>query len=133
MYDVWRIDGDIPYPLYLVGTLSYNEGVAGKKRIELQAAGVRQNAEKLEAQVKIGEAATGLSEELSDVNLAVQRAHDKTEGMKARAAAIDELVEEGTLDAPTAGDPLEAELSRISARQGVESDFERLKKELEGK
>ena len=40
-----------------------------------------------EAQVKIGEATTGLSGELSDVGMAVQRAHDKTEQMRARAAA----------------------------------------------
>ena len=49
------------------------------------------------AQVKIQEAATGISEEMSDVNLAVQRAQDKVLQMQARANALDELTESGTL------------------------------------
>ena len=51
-----------------------------------------------EAQVKIGEAATGIGEEMADTGLAIQRAQDKTEQMQARAAAVDELVESGTLE-----------------------------------
>ena len=51
-----------------------------------------------EAQVKITESVSGISEEMSDVGLAVQRAKDKTENMKARASALDELVEAGTLE-----------------------------------
>ena len=38
-----------------------------------------------EAQVRISEAATGVGEEMADVGLAMQRALDKTENMKARA------------------------------------------------
>ena len=37
-----------------------------------------------EAQVRISEAATGVGEEMADVGLAMQRALDKTENMKAR-------------------------------------------------
>ncbi|NLW07543.1 MAG: PspA/IM30 family protein [Clostridia bacterium] len=84
-----------------------------------------------QAQVKIGEAATGLSEELSDISLAVQRAEEKTENMRARAAAIDELVDTGVLDdALETGDPLERELKKLSASSRVQDDLERLKKEV---
>ena len=43
--------------------------------------------------MKIGEAATGIGEEMADTGLAIQRAQDKTEQMQARASAVDELVE----------------------------------------
>ncbi len=46
-----------------------------------------------EAQVRIGEAATGIGEEMADVGLAMQRAKDKTEQMQARASAVDELTD----------------------------------------
>lgn len=84
-----------------------------------------------QAQVRIGEAATGLSEELSDISLAVQRAEEKTENMRARAAAIDELVDTGVLDdALEKGDPLEVELKKLSASSRVQDDLERLKREV---
>lgn len=84
-----------------------------------------------QAQVKIGEAATGLSEELADVSLAIQRAEEKTENMRARAAAIDELVNAGVLDdVLESGDPLERELKKAGARSQVQADLERLKKEV---
>ena len=50
-----------------------------------------------EAQTKINEAFAGISDELGDVGLAVQRAEDKTAEMQARAGAIDELVASGAL------------------------------------
>ena len=48
--------------------------------------------------MRIGEAATGIGEQMADTGLAIQRAQDKTEQMQARAAAIDELIESGTLE-----------------------------------
>ena len=51
-----------------------------------------------EAQVRISEAATGVGEEMADVGLAMQRAVDKTEHMKARAGAVEELEAAGTFD-----------------------------------
>src|SRR3954451_4602622 len=51
-----------------------------------------------EAQVKISEAATGVGEEMADVGLAIQRAEDKTEQMRARAGAVEELEAAGTFD-----------------------------------
>jgi phage shock protein A len=84
-----------------------------------------------EAQVKIGEAASGIGEEMADVGLAIQRAKDKTEDMQARAAAVDELVEAGTLEDFTAGDTqLDRELAQLSATAGVDAELEKMKAEL---
>jgi phage shock protein A len=83
--------------------------------------------------VKIGEAATGIGEEMADTGLAIQRAQDKTEQMQARAAAVDELVESGTLeDYTSSGTQLDRELAQISAQSQVDADLERLKGELAG-
>lgn len=84
-----------------------------------------------EAQVRIGEAFTGLSEEMADVNLAVQRVEEKTLKLKARASAIDELVQSGTLDDVSfSGDALDRELSKVALTQGVDNELERMKLEL---
>ena len=48
-----------------------------------------------QAQVRIGAALGGISEEMGDVSLAVERAEDKTEKLRARAGAIDELAAAG--------------------------------------
>jgi phage shock protein A len=85
-----------------------------------------------EAQTRINEAFTGISEEMGDVGLAIQRAEDKTEQMKARAGAIDELMASGALDDMVGGprDDIQAELDRMGAGSGVEAELERLKGEL---
>jgi phage shock protein A len=84
-----------------------------------------------EAQVRIGEAATGIGEEMADTGLSIERARDKTEQMQARAAAVDELVDSGTLeDYTSTGTELDRELAQISASQQVDTDLERLKGEL---
>ena len=83
-----------------------------------------------EAQVKINESVTGISEEMADVGLALERAENKTEEMKARANAIDELMESGALQDLTGGkDDIDRELSKISAQSNVESELARLKAE----
>jgi phage shock protein A len=85
-----------------------------------------------EAQVKITESVSGISEEMSDVGMAVQRAQDKTEDMKARASALDELVEAGTLEDVTGGtkDDIDRELSKIKSKGEVDAQLEALKKEM---
>jgi phage shock protein A len=83
-----------------------------------------------EAQVKINESVTGISEEMADVGLALERAENKTEEMKARAEAIDELMEVGTLEDLTGSrDDIERELAKISTQSNVESELARLKTE----
>ncbi len=85
-----------------------------------------------EAQVKVTESVSGISEEMSDVGLAVQRAQDKTENMKARASALDELVEAGTLEDVTGGtkDDIDKERSKIKSKGEVDAQLEALKKEM---
>jgi phage shock protein A len=87
-----------------------------------------------EAQVHIGEAATGIGEQMADTGLAIQRAKDKTEQMQARAGAVEELIESGTLEDFTAGDQsqLDRELAQISAGQQVDAELERIKAEVGG-
>ena len=85
-----------------------------------------------EAQTRINEAFTGISEEMGDVGMAIQRAEDKTEQMKARAGAIDELMASGALEDAVGGprDDIQAELDRIGATTGVDGELERMKLEL---
>lgn len=87
-----------------------------------------------EAQTRIGEAFTGISEEMSDVGLAVQRAEDKTAQLQARAGAIDELLASGALDDPTgtAKDDITMELERMSSTSDVELELAKMRAELTG-
>ena len=85
-----------------------------------------------EAQVRIGEAATGIGDQMADTGLAIQRAKDKTEQMQARASAVEELIESGTLEEITMGDKsqLDRELEQIQASNQVDRELERLKAEV---
>jgi phage shock protein A len=86
-----------------------------------------------EAQVRISEAATGVGEEMADVGLAMQRAVDKTEGMRARANAMDELEAAGAFDDALSlnpGDDLDRELTQLTSQSDVDGDLARLKAEL---
>jgi phage shock protein A len=84
-----------------------------------------------EAQVRITEAATGIGEKANQTAMAIDRARAQTEEMQARAAAMDELVEAGTLEDLTTGKTdLDRELAALASDQQVESDLERLKAEI---
>src|SRR6476660_928985 len=84
-----------------------------------------------EAQVKIGEAATGISSSMSDVGAAVERAKDKTLQMQARADAVAELTEAGTLqDLTSTGDDIDRQLSQIQQSGQVDDELAKLKAEL---
>jgi phage shock protein A len=82
-----------------------------------------------QAQVRIGSALSGVSEEMGDVTLAIERAENKTENMRARAGAIDELAEAGVLDDPLGGskDDISRELEKITASTNVEAELAALK------
>jgi phage shock protein A len=87
-----------------------------------------------DAQVQISEAATGVGEQMADVGLAMQRAIDKTENMKARADAVGELEAAGTLDDPTelggGGDDLDRQLAQVTSSSAVDSELDKMKAEL---
>ena len=87
-----------------------------------------------EAQVRISEAARGVGGEMADVGLAMQRAIDKTEAMRARANAVQELEAAGTFEDLTAIGPPQDDIDRALAQLGagnvVDADLARLKAEL---
>ena len=87
-----------------------------------------------EAQTKINEAFSGISEELGDVGLAIQRAEDKTLQMQARGEAIDELLASGALDdaTGTSKDNITLELERMASGSDVDNQLAALKAELGG-
>jgi phage shock protein A len=83
-----------------------------------------------EAQTRINEAFSGISEEMGDVGLAIQRAEDKTAQMQARAGAIDELIASGALDDASAiggGDDIARELDAMSSHSDVETELAALR------
>lgn len=85
-----------------------------------------------QAQVRIGSALSGLSEEMGDISLAIERAETKTDTLRAKAGAIDELAAAGVLDDPISGskDDLTRQLEHISAVTGVEAEMESIKASL---
>jgi phage shock protein A len=82
-----------------------------------------------QAQVRIGAALSGVSEEMGDISLAVERAENKTDQMRARAGAIDELAAIGVLDDFTGStkDDISRELDKLTSEQNVESELAALK------
>jgi len=88
-----------------------------------------------EAQVRISEAATGVGEEMADVGLAMQRALDKTENMRARAQAVDELEKAGAFEDLTqlgegGEDDIDRQLRALSSGTQVDSELAQMKAEL---
>src|SRR5947199_9325327 len=87
-----------------------------------------------EAQVRISEAATGVGEQMADVGLAMQRAVDKTENMKARADAVSELEAAGTFDDITAlgpgQDDIDRQLKQLSSSPAVDDELAKMKSEI---
>ena len=84
-----------------------------------------------QAQVRIGGALSGISEEMGDVQLAVERAENKTEQLRAKAGAIDELAAVGVLeDFSGREDPIGRELAQLAASQNVEDELASLRASL---
>ena len=85
-----------------------------------------------QAQTRVTEAVSGISEELGDVGLAVQRAEDRTAEMQARAGAVDELLASGALEdvTGTAKDDITLELERMASTSDVELELSRMRAQL---
>ena len=89
-----------------------------------------------EAQVRIKENVTGISEEMTDVGMAMNRAEDKTEKMKAKAQALDEMIDSGVLTDYTStsatngsGNDIEGELQKMTVKSSVDEELAKLKAE----
>jgi phage shock protein A len=84
-----------------------------------------------EARTRVSEAAAGISDEMGQLGLAVQRAEDKISQMEARAGALEELAASGALESSTGtSDRITAELNRTADQSEVELELLRIKGEL---
>lgn len=87
-----------------------------------------------DAQVRISEAATGVGEQMADVGLAMQRAVDKTEEMKARASAVEELEAAGTFEDLTqlgsGQDDIDRQLHELTSASQVDDELAKMRAEL---
>ncbi len=108
---------------------------AAERRLQAKVAAFRTKKEVIkaqytaaQAQVRIGAALSGVSEEMGDISLAMERAENKTDQMRARAGAIDELASIGVLDDFTdSKDDISLELEKLSSEQNVESELAAIK------
>jgi len=83
-----------------------------------------------EAQVRINEAMTGVSQDFAELTSALQHAERTTEDMQARATAIDRLVREGDLEAITFGagsDAIDSRFQSLGADEDVEKQLAALR------
>jgi phage shock protein A len=73
---------------------------------------------------------------MADVGLAMQRAVDKTENMRARADAVQELEAAGTFDDVTqlgsGEDDIDKQLKQLSSQSAVDDELAKMKGELGG-
>lgn len=86
-----------------------------------------------DAQVRVRESLSGVSEEMNDLGQAVARAQDRTAQLQARSSAIDDLLDSGALDdldQPT--DRIQAELDKVAIGATVDGEVARLRGELTG-
>jgi phage shock protein A len=87
-----------------------------------------------EAQVRIKENVTGISEEMTDIGMALNKAEEKTEKMKAKSGALDEMISSGVLtDYTTGKDSIEKELEQVTLKGSVDEELAKLKAERQRK
>ncbi len=87
------------------------------------------------AQVEVQGMVTGLSEDFTSAARIIERSEEKVNEMKARAAALDELIATGgALDLlePEERDAIERELGKMELRAQLEEELRRLKEEVGG-
>ncbi|MCS7102475.1 MAG: PspA/IM30 family protein [Candidatus Korarchaeum sp.] len=87
------------------------------------------------AQVEVQGMVTGLSEDFTSAARIIERSEEKVNEMKARAAALDELIATGgALDLlePEEKDVIERELGKIELQTQLEEELKRLKEEVGG-
>ncbi|MFZ0740005.1 MAG: PspA/IM30 family protein [Nitrososphaeraceae archaeon] len=87
-----------------------------------------------EAQVRIKENVTGISEEMTDIGMSLSKAEEKTEKMKAKSGALDEMIDSGVLtDYTSSKDSIEKELEQITLKGSVDEELAKLKAERQRK
>lgn len=84
-----------------------------------------------EAQVRVNEALSGVSQELVDFGLVLERAERKAESMQARAMALDRLMDSAVLQTALPGyDWIERRLAGLDVDQAVDRTLTALKREV---
>jgi phage shock protein A len=88
-----------------------------------------------EAQVKIKENVTGISEEMNDLGMVLNRVEEKTENMKAKASALDEMMDSGVLTDVTqsyssGSTDIDQELDKVSLDSSVDEELTKLKTQI---
>ena len=115
---------------------------AAEKRLRAKVEALRSNKEVIkaqysaaEAQVRFSESAAGVGDDVADLGQAMERMLDKTETMKARTKAIEQLEAGGAFNelTPLAApkDETEAEFEQLQAQSTVDDELAKLKAELE--
>lgn len=115
--------------------------VAAERRLQQRVDAFRTRKEVLGARytaaratARVGEAVSGLSEEMADVGFALQRAEQHTALLRARGRAIDELMAEGLLEDPLGSERAswEAEFARLDREPRLQAQLEALRRQLPG-
>lgn len=108
-----------------------------QSKVEARVSAFRGQKEMLSAQysaaqasVGANEAVTGLSSEMSEMSLAMQRAQEKVLHMQARADAIDTLMTSGSLEAP-GEDSLDQQLRQITEEHNVDAQLVAMREQLQ--
>jgi phage shock protein A len=86
--------------------------------------------ESAKASSSANEAVSGLSKDMPEMNMAMQRAQDKVLHMQAHADAIDSLMQSGTLNLP-GEDPLTNQLQQITQEQNVDGELAAMRQQMQ--
>jgi phage shock protein A len=80
----------------------------------------------------VAETATGLSEQMADVNMMVDRSRDKIAQMQARSAAVGQLLDSGVLDdvGSSGGDDIDRQLGAGNSDAAVQAQLEAMKQQI---
>ena len=115
-----------------------NLEIAGQ-RLQARVAAMRTQKETLKAQysaaqatVHAGETAAGISKEMDEVQLLLERARDRMLSTQARAEAVNELMDTGVLSRLGAGgiEGIEAQVRATAVGQSVDARLAAMKREL---
>lgn len=83
---------------------------------------------------KINESVAGISGNMTDIGSSVERIQDKTDTMRSKATAIEDLMEKGVLSnvVGETRDKIDVELNKVQIQSNVKDELARLKGEIGG-
>jgi phage shock protein A len=107
------------------------------ERLRARVDAFRTHRETLKAQYSAAKASTqamegvtGLTEQMADVSLMIDRAQGRIADMKARAAAVGQLAESGALDVLGPGDQIDAHVRITTVETAVDEQLLEMKRQL---